>query len=51
MTDAELEAKFRLLAADVLDEPGTAGLLRMILALEDLPRVTELGARLAGGCR
>ena len=51
MTDAEVEAKFRKLAREVLDEGQTTRLLERLWRLEDLPdageivRLTQAGAK------
>lgn len=48
MSDADLEAKFRRLAAESLDAEATARLLRTLWELERLPAVAELGDSLMG---
>lgn len=48
MSDAQLEAKFRLLAAGVIPEAGAGEAVRMIQELEQLDRVSSLAALLAG---
>ena len=48
MSDADLTAKFRLLAAEAIDEASTEDAIRMIDGLEGVASVAELGRLLAG---
>lgn len=48
MSDAQLEAKFRLLAAEAISDEAAESALRMIRSLENLESVAELSALLVG---
>ena len=49
MTDAEVEGKFRPLAAAVLDDAQTDRLLSLLWKLDEQPNVNELMKATVGG--
>ena len=48
LSDEELEAKFRLLAAESISDASAEAALRMIREMESVERVADLGVHLAG---
>lgn len=48
MSDAQLDAKFRMLAAEAISDASAESAIRMIRSLEDIESVAELSALLAG---